>query len=60
MVAPDGRLSRLFAACLPDSCSARDFQEYYRNKRLRLNFFEHFCTSKSSQPELDAGAIATM
>ncbi|KAF2881929.1 hypothetical protein ILUMI_24244 [Ignelater luminosus] len=60
MVAPDGVLSGMFAVCLPDSCSAEDFQEYSRNNIKKLNFFENLCTSKSTKPELDAGDITTI
>lgn len=60
MITPDGVLSGMFAVCLPDSCSAEDFQEYYKSKVFELNFFEDLCTSKSSEPELDAGVMATM
>ncbi|KAF2898405.1 hypothetical protein ILUMI_07770 [Ignelater luminosus] len=60
MVAPDGAVSGMFAVCLPDSCSAEDFQDYYKNKIMKLKFFENLCTSKSTNPELDAGDITTI
>ncbi|KAF2881927.1 hypothetical protein ILUMI_24242 [Ignelater luminosus] len=60
MVTPDGAPIGIFAVCLPDSCSAEDFQEYYKSKLFKLSFFESLCTSKSSKPKLDAGDIATI
>ncbi|KAF2886086.1 hypothetical protein ILUMI_20087, partial [Ignelater luminosus] len=49
-----------FGACLPHTCSANDFEQFYKSLNINMIFSENNCQSSASPVELDGIAIGTL